>query len=91
MLAYCILKLEGHETGCGMVFCGGVLLRWWRRETDHGADIPWWLVFRAATRRPFRPGIIIHEDPFWNINRGMAAWPGGIRPAQRFLPRPCQN
>ena len=44
--------------------------------------------------RSFRPSIIVHGDPIWNINfnRGMAAWPGAIRAAgPADPPLPCQN
>ena len=85
MLAYCnivSLSWRGMKWGCGMIFCGGVLLRRWRREVVHGAGI-----LRCSGLppvHPFRPGIIIHGDPVWDINREMAAWPGAIRPAQRI-------
>ena len=50
------------------------------------------LVFQVAPGRPLRPGTIVYGGPIWDINRGMAAWPGAIRAAgPADPPFSCQN
>ena len=90
------MELQGHEAGCGMIFCGGVFFRSIAGVVAGGGR-PWCgheksSVVGVLGCRPFRPGIIVNGEPIWNINRGKAAWPGAIRVAGRAdPPPPCQN
>ena len=93
------MELQGHEAGCGMIFCGGVFFSQYCRGGGGGGSA----MVRAREilggwcsglppGRLFRPGIIAHGGPIWDLNRGMAAFPGAIRVAgPADPPLPCQN